>query len=120
MDNNEAIVDQIVRNLSFEVVTVPQHVIQVDSTSKSTPLNVKIRVRKKHGAELRYGVLSMPKVDTRSDNLKKEMPDRVRLVSSDQTIMNFDMLMEADFDKTDHKQNLNMVLQGKCFLFKLK
>lgn len=93
--DNESVVEQIVRSLSFEVEAVPQdNIIQLTTTTKSAPLNVKIRVRKKDEAGFKHGVLTLPKPD-RPDSI----PERVRLVSSDQTIMSFNVVMEADFQK---------------------
>lgn len=93
--DNDSVVEQIVRSLSFEVEAVPQHnIIHLTTTTKSAPLNVKIRVRKKDEAGLRNGILSLPKPE-RPDSI----PERVRLASSDQTIMSFNVVMEADFQK---------------------
>ncbi|XP_063822939.1 uncharacterized protein LOC135072830 [Ostrinia nubilalis] len=91
---NESVVDQIVNNLSFEVEAVPQDDDKLASTSNTTPLNVKIRVRKKNESGIQHGVLSVPKFG-RPD----AQPERIRLISSDQTIMSFNMSMEADLVK---------------------
>lgn len=119
--DNEALVDQIVRSLSFEVVAIPENIIAADSTPESTPLNVKIKVRKKSDAALRHGVLSMPKVETITESQKDAVPERIRLVSSDQTIMNLKMLVEADLEKNiaheKHKLKLNAITPGGYILF---
>ncbi|XP_028169108.1 zinc-regulated protein 8-like [Ostrinia furnacalis] len=91
---NESVVDQIVNSLSFEVEAVPQDDDKLASTSNTTPLNVKIRVRKKNESRIQHGVLSVPKFG-RPD----AQPERIRVISSDQTIMSFNMSMEANLVK---------------------
>lgn len=96
-DNESVAVEQIVRSLSFDVVAIPgqsQKVVPT-SNSKATPLSVKIRVKKKHEGGLQRGVLAIPVKNP------DEVPQRIRLVSSDQTIMSFNAVMEdIDFDKS--------------------
>ncbi|CAH1646506.1 unnamed protein product [Spodoptera littoralis] len=86
------VVEQIMQKLAFEVEAVPRNKSDhVTSVSKSTPLNVKIRVRKKdEDTAEEY-------VTTTTKHMKGLQ--RVRLVSSDQTILNFDVFMEAEFEK---------------------
>lgn len=102
---HNSIVEQIVRSLSFEVEAVPQdNTIQVTATSKSAPLNVKIRVRKKEEAGFQHGVLSVPNPDQ-----PESIPLRIQLVSSDQTIMSFNVVVEADFEKPMRKPRKNIL-----------
>lgn len=98
-----SVVDQIVKSLSFEVEAVPQdHVPRLTGTSNSTPLNVKIRVRKKNESGMEHGFISVPKFGHPDAN-----PERIRLISSDQTIMSFDVSMEADFVKKPKRKSRN-------------
>ncbi|CAG9785737.1 unnamed protein product [Diatraea saccharalis] len=71
----ESIVDQIVKSLSFEVEATHQDEedIQAPSTSNMTPLNVKIKVRKKHESKMEQGVLSVRKLDNPDG-----APERIR------------------------------------------
>lgn len=90
MNNQQAVVDQIVQNLAFEVEAVPKNeLIQTTSMSQSTPLNVKIKVKKKDEIYKRYDASS----------IASRTVQKVRLVNSDRTIMTFDVFMEAEFEK---------------------
>ncbi|KAL0831504.1 hypothetical protein ABMA28_002299 [Loxostege sticticalis] len=103
-----SVVDQIVKSLSFEVEAVPQdHVPRLTGTSNSTPLNVKIRVRKKNESGMEHGFISVPKFGHPDAN-----PERIRLISSDQTIMSFDVSMEADFVKKPKRKSRNFFFGG--------
>lgn len=107
--DNDSVVEQIVRSLSFEVEAIPQdNVIHLTTTTKSAPLNVKIRVRKKEEAGFKHGVLSLPKPD-RPNSAPVHHQQRVRLASSDQTIMSFNVVMEADFQKPVKKPRRNIL-----------
>ncbi|KAF9810071.1 hypothetical protein SFRURICE_011239 [Spodoptera frugiperda] len=95
-----------------EVETVPRNKSDhITSLSKSTPLNVKIRVRKKDD----------DKAEENDSTTTKHVKglQTVRLVSSDQTIMNFDVFMEAEFERKPppqkiRKQIFDMLQPGVC------
>uniref|UniRef100_A0A2A4K6D5 Uncharacterized protein n=1 Tax=Heliothis virescens TaxID=7102 RepID=A0A2A4K6D5_HELVI len=112
MNNQQAVVDQIVQNLAFEVEAIPKNKSsRSTSVSQSTPLNVKIKVRKKEDT------LYQPDISTLSDGTEVTTR-RVRLVSSDRTIMNFDVFMEAEFEKKPtrkfHKHVFDKLKPGIC------
>lgn len=98
MKNQQAVVDQIVQNLAFEVEAVPKEPTHDSNLSKVTPLNVKIKVRKKHETYTDTETSSV--TDERNRTLQK-----IRLVSSDQTIMTFDVFMEAEFERKPSKKS---------------
>lgn len=105
MDNVTAL-NKLVQSLSFEVQAVPQdNIVQVTTTSKSAPLNVKIRVKKKEEAGFHHGVITLPP----STSHPHSSPETILLVSSDQTIMSFNMIMEADFEKPKKKPRKNIL-----------
>lgn len=88
------LVDQIVQSLAFEVeaVTVPHNdLAALSSTSSSSPMNVRIRVKKRNEHGVQHGIVTVPKV-----GYTDAVPERIRLISSDQTIMAFDVSTEAD------------------------
>lgn len=95
---NQQAMDQIAKSISFEVEAIPQDnkgTIQLTSTANTTPLNVKIKVRKKHDAgAAQNAVVSVPKLGKPG-----AAPQRVRLVSSDQTIVSFNVFMENEEDE---------------------
>ncbi|KAJ8730624.1 hypothetical protein PYW08_002037 [Mythimna loreyi] len=93
MNNQQEVVDQVVQNLAFEVEAVPKYEpIQTKSVSQITPLNMKIKVRKKDDIFMQRDVSSI------ADNASRTV-QKVRLVNSEQTIMTFDVFMEAEFEK---------------------
>ncbi|XP_052756184.1 MATH and LRR domain-containing protein PFE0570w-like [Galleria mellonella] len=105
MDNRPE-VDKIAQSLAFKVEATPQdNGLEITSTSKITPLNFKIRIRKKNEAAVQKGILSVPKLN---------VPERIRLISSDQTIMSFDMLMEAVINKK-YSRKATRRFFGGCF-----
>lgn len=113
MSNQQAVVDQIVRNLAFDIEAVPKNKsIQTSSISQSTPLNVKIKVRKKDEIQKYQEVSSI------TDDTTKTI-QKVRLVNSDRTIMTFDVFMEAEFEKKPsrkfHKQIFDILRPGDDF-----
>lgn len=97
--DNTSIVEKIIRHLSFDVKAIPQNTIKVSSTSKSTPVNVKIRIRKKNKALLQKGTISTQKFIHTDFS-----PQRVQLVSSDQTIASFNIYVESENYKTPLKK----------------
>ncbi|CAH0581516.1 unnamed protein product [Chrysodeixis includens] len=112
MKNQQAVVDKIVQNLAFEVEAVPKEPTHDSSLSKVTPLNVKIKVRKKHETYTDTETSSV--TDERNRNLQK-----IRVVSSDQTIMTFDVFMEAEFERQPSKKSkkhiFDILRPGVCF-----
>lgn len=99
MRTQTAVVEQIIQKFPSEVETVPRNKSDhVTSLSKSTPLNVKIRVRKKDD----------DKAEEHDSTTTKHVKglQKVRLVSSDQTIMNFDVFMEAEFERKPPPQKI--------------
>lgn len=103
MNNQQAVVDQIVQNLAFEVEAVPKdRTLRTTSISKSTPLNVKIRVRKKDDTQT-LDVSSV--IDEPTNGLQK-----VRLVSSHQSIMSFDVFVETEFEKKPLRRSRKYIL----------
>ncbi|CAH0702280.1 unnamed protein product [Spodoptera exigua] len=86
------VVEQIMQQLAFDVEAVPRNKSDnATSASQTKPLNVKIRVRKKD--EDNDQEYASTKTEHRKDL------QQVRLVSSDQTIINFDIYVDAEFDK---------------------
>ncbi|XP_060803726.1 uncharacterized protein LOC106130851 [Amyelois transitella] len=99
MASNEEI-ERIIDSLAFEVEAVPQNnILEVSGTSKATPLNLKIRVRKKDEALFKQGVVSVPKLGH-----SKKSPEKIRLVSSDQTVLSFKVFVDTDPDKKPVKK----------------
>ncbi|KAJ0175764.1 hypothetical protein K1T71_008923 [Dendrolimus kikuchii] len=111
--DSTSIVERIIRSLSFEVEAIPQDTIKISSSSKTTPMNVKIRVRKKNEAFLQEGVMTIAKQINTDNN-----PQRVRLVSSDQTIMSFNVYVESEKEKIPPKKPkkhiFNVLKPGLC------
>lgn len=88
---------QLAQNLAFKVETVPHEVVlPTNGDENMTPLNVKIRVRKKDDGKSAKpkGIIFVPKSGT-AENLS----ERLRLASSDHTILSFNMLMEAEYER---------------------
>lgn len=88
---------QLAQTLTFKVEAVPQEgVSPTRSGGNMTPLNVKIRVRKKDDGKssLPKGIIFVPK-SGQAENLS----ERLRLASSDHTILSFNMLMETDHER---------------------
>lgn len=87
--------EQMIQALSFEVEAIPQEdTIHVRGPANMTPITVKIRVRKREDGGVQKGLISVPKFGPINSE-----HERIRLVSSDQTIMSFNMLMEADLER---------------------
>ncbi|XP_064072073.1 uncharacterized protein LOC135193460 [Vanessa tameamea] len=104
---HERVFDQPMKStpiLPFEVVAVPQYddarLVNNADYNLTDPINIKIKIRNKEEKGERYGIVSAPKLF--ANNGKK-----VQLVSSDQTIMSFDLFVEPDtsknFQKKSHK-----------------
>lgn len=114
MTTQQAVVDQIVQNLAFEVEAVPKNKsIQDVAISQITPLNVKIKVRKKDD------ILKVHDVSTIADDNRRAV-QKIRLVNSHQTIMTFDVFMEAEFEKKPsrnrRKHIFNMLRPGNMYV----
>ncbi|XP_049696598.2 titin homolog [Helicoverpa armigera] len=114
MNNQQALVDQIVENLAFVIEAVPKNKLnRSTSFSQSTPLNVKIKVRKKEELLYQYA----QNISTLPDGTETNT-QRVRLVSSDHTIMNFDVFMKDELEKKPprkfHKQVFDKLRPGIC------
>ncbi|XP_045768632.1 uncharacterized protein LOC123869686 isoform X2 [Maniola jurtina] len=90
VDSNNSI--KVLRTLPFDVVAVPQtNISEMLDTAKDTiskPVNIKIKLKNKEDITHGFGV-TIPKFSTTG-------PKKVRLVSSDQTIISFDLFMEND------------------------
>ncbi|XP_075974806.1 uncharacterized protein LOC142975693 [Anticarsia gemmatalis] len=109
--DNQAVVDQLIKKLSFEVEAVPKNTTKKDASdesSKPDPLNVKIKVRKKDDDEqFNQAILIKDQPNTKTG------PQKIRLVNSDETLMSFDVLLEAEFEKkTPRKSRKNIF--GLC------
>ncbi|XP_064292523.1 uncharacterized protein LOC128676398 [Plodia interpunctella] len=99
MARNE-VAERIIDSLAFEVEASPQdNILEVSGTSKSTPLNLKIKVRKKDEALFQQGVVSVPKLGQ-----PKKSPDKIRLVNSDQTVLSFKVFVDTDPEKKPAKK----------------
>lgn len=88
---------QLAQTLAFKVEAVPQEgASPTRSVGNMTPLNVKIRVRKKDDGKnpLPKGIVFVPKTG-QAENLS----ERLRLASSDHTILSFNMLMETEHER---------------------
>ncbi|XP_059055609.1 protein PF3D7_1417600-like [Achroia grisella] len=94
--DSSSVVQSIVQNLVFKVEATPQNNVLecISTTSWVTPLDIKIKVRKKNKSAIQEGILSVPKF-----NQPGVVPKRIRLISSDRTVMSFDMLVEADIEQ---------------------
>ncbi|XP_047530454.1 uncharacterized protein LOC125066428 [Vanessa atalanta] len=114
----ESVFDQPMKStpiLPFEVIAVPQYddarLVNNADYNLTDPINIKIRIRNKEEKGERYGIVSAPKLF--ANNGKK-----VRLVSSDQTIMSFDLFVEPDtsknFQKKSHKNFFHFFKPGGC------
>lgn len=98
----------IIQNLPFEIIAVPQDNEYQQSNAVENSTNqhsFKIRIKNKKEPGVKRAVISVPKLNT-SYNSKK-----VRLVSSDQTILSFDLFMEAHASKRTQKKNQNKIFQ---------
>ncbi|XP_046962036.1 MATH and LRR domain-containing protein PFE0570w-like [Vanessa cardui] len=101
----ESVFDQPMKstpNLPFEVIAVPQYdntrLVNSANYNLNDPINIKIRIRNKEEKGEKYGIVSAPKLF--AYNSKK-----VRLVSSDQTIMSFDLFVEPNTSKKIQKKS---------------
>ncbi|XP_050347219.1 putative uncharacterized protein DDB_G0282133 [Nymphalis io] len=115
----ETVVEQPMKStaiLPFEVIAVPQYDYSqlVNSThyNLTDPINIKIKIRNKEETCETYGTVTAPKLVS-ANNGKK-----VRLVSSDQTIMSFDLFVEPDtskkYQKKSHKNFFHFFKPGGC------
>lgn len=94
---DEVAARQLAQTLTFKVEAVPQEgVSPTRSSGNMTPLNVKIRVRKKDDGKspIPKGIIFVPK-SGQAENLT----ERLRLASSDHTILSFNMLMETEHER---------------------
>ncbi|KAH9634741.1 hypothetical protein HF086_017524 [Spodoptera exigua] len=110
MYSQKDVVEQIMQQLAFDVEAVPRNKSDnATSASQTKPLNVKIRVRKKDED-------NDPEYASTKTGHRKDL-QQVRLVSSDQTIINFDIYVDAEFDKKPpprktRKQIIDMLKPG--------
>ncbi|CAB3248039.1 unnamed protein product [Arctia plantaginis] len=91
--DNRAVIERIMRSLAYEVETNSNNekIKERTNPSKLDELNVKIKVRKKEINQLyNRGFIS------NNQSEAQVVPQKVRIVTSDETIMSFDMFMEAD------------------------
>ncbi|XP_039751606.1 MATH and LRR domain-containing protein PFE0570w-like [Pararge aegeria] len=104
---------KVVQRLPFDVVAVPQNNTSgiLDKVTNA-PVNIKIKVRNKEATTGRHEVISVPKLSTSG-------PKKVRLVSSDQTIISFDLFMEKESEnkvsKKPHHKFLQIFKHRGCF-----
>ncbi|CAH2108513.1 unnamed protein product [Euphydryas editha] len=99
------------QNLPFEVIAVPQYNdSQLAENYLIEPINIKIRIRNKNEVE-KHGTISVPKLPSNCGR-------KVRIVSSDQTIMSFNLLMEPEISKKKekkiHKNIFHIFRPGGC------
>lgn len=87
---------QLAQTLAFKVEAMPQEGVSPTRSGNMTPLNVKIRVRKKDDRKnsTPKGIIFVPK-SGQAENLS----ERLRLASSDHTILSFNMLMETEHER---------------------
>lgn len=101
--DSEKIVEELLRNLSFEIERATQNnPFCLKNISKSTPLNIKVRVKKKNETP-EYGVISIARTYMTND--------KIRLANSDQTVMSFDIFMETDLQKKPTKKHRKRLME---------
>ncbi|KAL4713340.1 hypothetical protein ACJJTC_006808 [Scirpophaga incertulas] len=97
---SNSVIDQFVKSLSFEVEAVPEKVKREKLKKQTyTPMNVKIRVRKKDEYNGKEGSIIVSKRNRHS------LPARMRPTSSDQTILSFKVLIGPDSTKKSKKKS---------------
>ncbi|XP_023940108.2 uncharacterized protein LOC112047273 [Bicyclus anynana] len=83
---------KVAKKLPFHVEAVPQNnvfeILNAGSDTSSKPVNIKIKIKNYEETTGTHGIISVPKLASG--------PKKVRLVSSDQTIMSFDLFMESE------------------------
>lgn len=99
--DNHAVIERIMRSLAFEVESNSnnENIKERSNPSTPDPLNVKIKVRKKEMNELyNRGFIS------NNQSEAQVVPQKVRIISSDETIMSFDIFMDADYKTIKHRK----------------
>lgn len=103
--DEDKLVHELVNSLAFEVEAIPADNIIKFTSANGTPLNVKVRVRNKDEPRLvQRGIVSVPKLGKHIASVEK-----IRLISSDQTILSFNVYMETHLDKQSPQRTANMV-----------
>lgn len=99
--DEDKLVHELVNSLAFEVEAIPADNIIKFTSANGTPLNVKVRVRNKDEPRLvQRGIVSVPKLGKHIASVEK-----IRLISSDQTILSFNVYMETHLDKQSPPKN---------------
>lgn len=100
--------------IPFEVVAVHNNASPTEQNTTSSllsPVNVKIKIKNKDQLlKGKHGIISVPKFNVNN------WPKKLRLVSSDQTIMSFDLIMEPNKDervRKSHRGLLQMFRPGR-------
>ncbi|CAH0714582.1 unnamed protein product, partial [Brenthis ino] len=99
---------KIIQHLPFEIIAIPQDNDYQQSNAVENSTNqhsFKIKIKNKKEPGVKRSVISVPKLNT-SYNSKK-----VRLINSDQTILSFDLFMDAHTSKRTQKKNQNKIFQ---------
>ncbi|XP_063538146.1 uncharacterized protein LOC134747151 [Cydia strobilella] len=107
--DEDLILREIVKSLAFEIEAVNQDNVLTWTTTNGTPLNVKVRVRNKDEPRLiRKGVIPVPTIGITA-------PEKLRLISSDQTILSFNVHLDGESEKEPKRHNgLKLFNIGNC------
>lgn len=91
---DDVVARQLAQNLAFKVEAVSQEgVSSTRNGGNMTPINVKIRFRKKDRKNTN-GIIFVPK-----SGMPENLSEKLRLASSDHTILSFNMLMETEHER---------------------
>ncbi|XP_047996045.1 uncharacterized protein LOC125233913 [Leguminivora glycinivorella] len=97
--DEDLILREIVKSLTFEIEAVNQDNVLTWATTNGTPLNVKVRVRNKDEPRLiQKGVIPVPRIGITA-------PEKLRLISSDQTILSFNVYLDSESEKEPKRHN---------------
>ncbi|XP_063395191.1 probable serine/threonine-protein kinase DDB_G0282963 [Cydia fagiglandana] len=107
--DEDLILREIVKSLAFEIEAVNQDNVLTWTTTNGTPLNVKVRVRNKDEPRLiQKGVIPVPRIGITA-------PEKLRLISSDQTILSFNVYLDGETEKGSKRHNgLKLFNIGGC------
>ncbi|XP_061729836.1 uncharacterized protein LOC133534638 [Cydia pomonella] len=107
--DEDLILREIVKSLAFEIEAVNQDNVLTWTTTNGTPLNVKVRVRNKDEPRLiQKGVIPVPRIGITA-------PEKLRLISSDQTILSFNVYLDGESEKEPKRHNgLKLFNIGSC------